>query len=70
VGLLDVHIFDGGTFSIRHGARANFGLNNLHDRGRSGAAKFPLELHTIPIPGIMTGRDDHAASSTTALDRV
>src|SRR5438309_3248763 len=39
----------------------------LHDRRSTRAAKVGLELHSIPVPGVMTRGDDDAARGVELL---
>src|ERR1043165_663403 len=53
--------------TLRRGVGIEFLLNNFHD-GRSGrAAELSLELHTIPVPGLVTGGNHDAARCSTAF---
>ena len=62
-----VDFFKRDRLAVGHGAGADFFFNHLHDGGSGRPAKLRFELHAIPVPGIVTGCDDHSAGSALAF---
>src|SRR6185503_16120426 len=50
-----------------HRPGTHFFFNHFHDGGRGRSAKPGLEFDPVPVPGIVTGGNDHSAGSTLAL---
>src|SRR5262245_36925606 len=55
-------------FALGRGQRfVEFALDDLHDGGRGRAAKVTLELHPVPVEGIVAGSDDAAPGGAKSL---
>src|SRR5581483_6333057 len=55
VGTLQVGFGDPSRVPIRHRAGADLVLDDFHDGRSCGSAELRLELHSIPVPGIVAG---------------
>ena len=70
VGRLEVGFFDFCRAAFGHGSGMDVIFNLLDDGRRGRAAIGGLELHSIPVPGIVAGGDHHSAGGAQVLHRV
>ena len=70
VGRLQVDFFNFRSLALRHRPSRSLLLNDFHNCRGCRATKFRLELHSIPVPGIVTGSDNHRSCRACILHRV
>ena len=68
--LLKINFLDRSSGSLWGSARRHFFFDLLHDGRGSRTAEVGLELHAVPVPGIVAGSDHYAARGPLLLDRV